>query len=166
MESIDILLVEDTSTQAVIMQQCLAAGGYTVKIKKSAEDALNFLAENKATYVLTDINLPEMDGYELARTIKSDPNSKQTTVVLLVTLKNVEDLTDILNSNADSFMLKELRRDYFLSAFQNIACGGDNNPLLASSGGQYSSTSAVNMLSSCVHAIVHHQRQLAESSAK
>ena len=177
-ETIDVLLVEDTSTQAIIMQQRLVAGGYTVKIKKSAEEALSFLSENKASYVLTDINLPEMDGYELAKKIKSEPNGSEIVVVLLVTLKDVEDLVDILNSEADSLMLKELRREYFLSAFQNIAAASlkdefDDAMLNftaqqrnVSKNVRCKSRSTVNMLSSCVHALVHHQRQLAESAAK
>lgn len=168
----DVLLVEDTSTQAVIMKQSLSAGGYSVKIAKSAEDALDFMSSNKVCYVLTDINLPEMDGYELSRIIKAESKWQDVAVILLVTLKDVDDIVGILESKADNFMLKELRRDYFLSAFQRASqiskCVDHADPkyklrLHEEVTVDCSPQCLANMLISSVHAIVHNQSQLAEA---
>ena len=88
MDTIDILLVEDTSTQAIIMKLMIESSGLSVEIKKTAEDALVYLESVRPGVVLSDINLPEMDGYEMTRIIKSNGNWKGIHVVLLVAFKD------------------------------------------------------------------------------
>jgi CheY-like chemotaxis protein len=173
-ENADILLVEDTSTQAIIMQQMLASSGYTVDISKSAEDALIYLQTKKPRFLLTDINLPEMDGYELSRQIKADAGWKGITVVLLVALKDREEFIEIVNSKADNFMMKLLKRDYFLPAFEKVKQFADKQSESSSQARvEHSDENSshelsvcpqtiFNMLGTCFETIISQQRQLAE----
>ncbi|MBX9688755.1 MAG: response regulator [Candidatus Obscuribacterales bacterium] len=167
---VDVLLVEDTSTQAIIMQQMLISAGQSVQIKKSAEDALSFLESEKPSIILTDINLPEMDGYEMSRKIKADPSLKDVPVVLLVALKNRDEIVEIIESNADSFMLKLLRKDYFIPTFQEILKNTRDsaNPVTAAikiEGKEIycRPQNILNMLLSCVDIVVNQQRQTVDS---
>ena len=68
---VSILLVEDQLTQAVLMQHQLKKGGFLVKLARSGVAALNELEQGQYDLVLTDINMPQMNGYELTQAVKN-----------------------------------------------------------------------------------------------
>jgi PleD family two-component response regulator len=167
--SVDILLVEDTSTQSILMQHMLNSAGYSVHACISAEDALKYIKSARPAMILSDINLPEMDGFQLSRFIKDNAELRSTPVVLLIAFKDREDVFRALESGADDLMLKLLHRDYFIPSFSSIwhrvSSPGPNNAIIKTSV-QYGSTSRriegssiqiLNMLFSCFDTVVHQQ---------
>lgn len=108
-----ILLVEDTLTQAMYMQHILEQGGFKVTLARSGEKALTALGENKdIDLVLTDINMPGMDGYELVNEIK---NTRPIPCILLLTAQLSEEVQKILASVADGLVFKSNNGDKFLA---------------------------------------------------
>ena len=101
----EILIVEDTKTQMLILEGLLVDSGFDVETASDGESALAYCREGEARVVLTDINMPGMNGYELCKKIKADPKMKAAfPVILLESLSDSRSLVDILASGADAFI--------------------------------------------------------------
>jgi signal transduction histidine kinase len=101
-----ILIVEDSSTQAMLLQNVLGKGGYDGFIARNGEEALRLVRERRPAAVITDINMPGMDGYELCRLIKTDPHLWDIPVILLTSLSSPQDIIRGLECCADNFIMK------------------------------------------------------------
>jgi PAS domain S-box-containing protein len=118
----EILIVEDSPTQAEQLKYLLEQHGYTVLAANSGKQALALIDKHKPLLVISDIVMPEMDGYELCRQIKSDKSNRDTPVILLTSLSNAEDVLDGLECGADNFITKPYNEEYLLLHIeQNIA---------------------------------------------
>jgi CheY-like chemotaxis protein len=102
----DILVVEDSPTQAERLEQMLTAQGYTVRVVPGGVEALAALLVRRPTLVLTDINMPHMDGYALCRQIKADPRFRQIPVILLTSLTDPEWHAKSQAAGADNYITK------------------------------------------------------------
>ncbi|MGD9683299.1 MAG: response regulator [Candidatus Obscuribacterales bacterium] len=108
---IQVLLVEDTLTQAMLFQHQLERSGISTRVARSGMKALETLKESRPRLVLSDINMPEMSGYELCRAIKGNPETEDLTFVLLGTALKTEEIVEIVNCGADDFLLKNLEEE-------------------------------------------------------
>jgi len=117
-----ILMVEDTLTQAMMLQHMLESNGYSVQHAKDGADAIRMLSDNSASpdVILTDVNMPGMDGYEFCQKLKSDDKLRKIPVVLLASLLEASDIIKIIESGADNFMLKQYDQDYFITRLRGI----------------------------------------------
>jgi len=111
-----VLIVEDMIVQAMRLQQVLATAGVTTtKVVKSGQEALSLLGEDQSwDVVISDVNMPEMDGFELCKRLKSQPQTKQIPVLLLVSLKDAAEPIKALQYGADNFLVKEYEKEYFV----------------------------------------------------
>src|SRR4051794_18221681 len=98
-----ILIVEDSLTQAMMLQRLLSSHGFDVKAARNGREALTAMDCELPSLVITDINMPEMDGYELCRRIKDAAASRETPVILLTSLSDPRDILRGLECGADSF---------------------------------------------------------------
>ena len=115
-----ILIVEDSATQAKQLEAMLSRYGYDVSIAYSAKEALEFLQKTRPDLVITDILMPETDGFELCRQIKTSPSLKSTTVVLLTQLSDPREVIRGLACGADDFIVKPYNEDLLLSRIKTI----------------------------------------------
>jgi two-component system cell cycle response regulator len=117
-----ILMVEDTLTQAMMLQHMLESDGYTVQHAKDGQDALRILGETSdfPDLIITDINMPGLDGYQMCQKIKSEDKWRKIPIVLLASLLEAADIIKIIDSGADNFMLKQYDEDYFLTRLRGI----------------------------------------------
>lgn len=118
--NIEILIVEDSPTQAVKLQFFLEKQGYGVNVARNGVEALTYLRDKKPGIVVSDIVMPEMDGYELCRRIRADMRLKDLPVLLLTTLSEPEDIVKGLDSGADNFLTKPYDENILLSRIQYI----------------------------------------------
>ena len=110
-----ILIVEDSSTQAKQIELSLKPLGHTVTTACSAEEALALLKKQKALIVISDILMPDMDGYQLCKAIKFDTGLKDMPVVLLTRLSDPKEIIKGLESGADDFIVKPYSEDLLLT---------------------------------------------------
>jgi CheY-like chemotaxis protein len=78
-----ILVVDDNATNLKLARVLLASEGYEVHTASDAEEALELLATFMPDLILMDIQLPGMDGLELTRKLKADPQRRHITIVAL-----------------------------------------------------------------------------------
>ena len=117
---IEILIAEDSPTQAEQLEHCLSARGYSVSMAGDGKQALAAALENKPDMLITDVVMPEMDGYELCRKIKSSETLKDIPVVLLTSLSRPQDILRGLECGADSFIRKPYDDKYLASRVEYI----------------------------------------------
>ena len=90
--NVEIVIAEDSTAQAMFLMQALEEGGYGVRRGKNGEEALRLIRERRPQMVISDIEMPEMDGYNLCRSIKADASLSDLPVILLSTLSDPEDI--------------------------------------------------------------------------
>lgn len=117
---IEILIVEDSPTQAEHLRNILEQNAYRVLIARHGREALTLLSRHRPTLVISDILMPEMDGYELCRRIKADENLKDIPVILLTTLSDPTDVLRALECGASNFITKPYDKKYLLSRIHYI----------------------------------------------
>ena len=115
-----ILIVEDSPTQAMKLRHVLERHDYKVTATANGREALAALAVQVPTLVITDINMPEMDGYELCRRIKDDAALQQVPVILLTSLSDPQDILKGLECGADNFIVKPYDEEFLLSRIQYV----------------------------------------------
>ncbi|WP_448382702.1 response regulator [Desulfosoma sp.] len=115
-----ILVVEDSFTQAVKLQSLLEHNGFHVTLAHDGAAALSILQRTRPTMVISDIVMPEMDGYELCRRIKSDKSTADIPVILVTQLSEPEDILKGLECGADNFITKPYDENFLLSRIQYI----------------------------------------------
>jgi two-component system cell cycle response regulator len=101
-----ILVVEDDVTQALLTRRRLQGRGYQVTLAQDGHEAMNIVARGQCQMVISDINMPAVDGYTLCRHIKSNPRLRHIPVILLSTLSSTEHILEGLNAQADFFLAK------------------------------------------------------------
>lgn len=115
-----ILLVEDTLTQALLIQHQLKKAGYTNKLARSGKAALEEMEKDSYGIILSDINMPGMDGYQLCNEIKSKDAWKDIPFILLATPVEKHEILKMLESGAENFILKAYDESAFLAKLEEI----------------------------------------------
>ena len=116
----EILVVEDSFTQALLIQAVLEEADYRVGLAKNGLEALKYLKGRKPDLVVSDIIMPEMDGYEMCRRIKENDTLKHIPVMLLTSLSDPEDVIRGLECGADNFITKPYKESFLLARIKSI----------------------------------------------
>jgi len=118
--AVEILVAEDSPTQAIQLKHLLEEAGYSVRTTDNGKQALVALRRWKPALVISDIMMPEMDGYTLCKVIKSNKRLKEIPVFLLTSLSSPEDIIMGLKCGADNFVRKPYDPSYLLSRVRYI----------------------------------------------
>ena len=113
-----ILIAEDSPTQAQRLRYFLEQQGYEVRACANGRLALTEAAQFRPALLISDVVMPQMDGYELTRRIKADPALADIPVILVTTMSDPEDVIRGLACGADSFILKPYEERYLLGRVQ------------------------------------------------
>jgi len=116
----EILIVEDSRTQAEELRHILESSEYRIHVAFSGREALEYLGTHAPSAVISDIVMPEMNGFELCRRIKKDPRLQGMPVILLTSLSDTDDVIRGLECGADNFITKPVESQYLLSRIQGV----------------------------------------------
>jgi DNA-binding NtrC family response regulator len=100
-----VLIVEDDAAQRVGLQQLLRSWGYTVDAALNGQDALQKIAVERPTIVLSDLVMPAMGGLDLLRALKQQPDP-DVTVVLMTAQGTVETAVEAIKQGAYDYVSK------------------------------------------------------------
>lgn len=107
----NILVVDDNSKNLQIISMALSKYGYKVAVANSGLSGLKYLERKLPDLILLDIMMPEMDGYELCKIIKSNPEYKHIPVIFLTAKSDLKDLIEGFNIGAVDYLLKPFRNE-------------------------------------------------------
>ncbi len=117
----DILVVDDEPQMLIALHETLRRKGYSVTTAGSAMEALCRLREKYYRLVITDMRMPELDGMDLLRKVKS--TSPQTPVVMLTAYGTIQSAVDAMRIGAFDYLLKPFSSES-LEAVVRRAMGG------------------------------------------
>ena len=115
-----ILIAEDSPTQAEQLKYFLEKHQYKVLVAKDGKEAIGMVLEHRPSLVITDIAMPEMNGYELCKEIKSHDKTMNIPVILLTSFSRSEDVMEGISCGADNFLTKPFREEYLVSHIEQI----------------------------------------------
>ncbi|HJV67360.1 MAG TPA: response regulator [Geomonas sp.] len=118
-----ILIVDDSPTQAKLLEQVLSVHGYRVCVAQNGAEALLQVVERRPALVISDILMPEMDGFELCRRIRGSGEIKDTPIILLTHLNDPADVLHSLEAGADYFVSKPYSNRLLLSRISSVLQG-------------------------------------------
>jgi response regulator RpfG family c-di-GMP phosphodiesterase len=104
--NVEILIVEDSPLEAEMLRRCLDKAGYRITLTKNGEEGLLAARARCPALVVSDINMPVMNGYDLCRRIKYDEVLWNIPVILLTSLSEPENIIQAINAGTDSYITK------------------------------------------------------------
>lgn len=117
---VEILIVEDSATQAEGLKYTLERHGFGVSSARNGLEALGAMRKKMPDLVISDIIMPEMDGFELCGRMKNEPSMKGLPLILLTALSDAADVLRGLECGADSFITKPYDEKYLLARIDHI----------------------------------------------
>jgi DNA-binding response OmpR family regulator len=115
-----ILIAEDSPTQAEKLKYLLEKHNYKVLVAKDGKEAIGMVIEHNPSLVITDIQMPVMNGYDLCKEIKSREKTMNIPVILLTSFSRSEDVMEGISCGADNFLTKPFREEYLVSHIEQI----------------------------------------------
>lgn len=103
-----ILVIDDEPTQRILTREALEQRGYRVEEAESGEAGLQLAQELKPALILLDVLMPGMDGFEVCRRIRLDPNLVRTPVVIVTALEDLESIEVGFKAGATDFIAKPI----------------------------------------------------------
>ena len=101
-----ILVVDDIPANVKLLEARLLAEYYDVLTATNGRDAIETCENGKVDVVLLDVMMPEMDGFEVCRRLKSDPATSHIPIIMVTALDQVSDRIRGLEAGADDFLTK------------------------------------------------------------
>ena len=102
-----IILVEDDLFLHELYSDTLINAGYIVVSARDGEEGLKIIRTNlDAKLILLDLMLPKLNGIDVLREIKKDPNTKNLSVIVLTNLNEQEIIQDALKLGANAYLVK------------------------------------------------------------
>lgn len=102
-----ILLVEDSRTQALRFQLELLRYGLTIEIANNGTRGLAAARATRPDAIILDVDLPELDGYSVCRSLKADPQTADIPVVMLTHRDQAQDALEGLEIGAVDYIPKD-----------------------------------------------------------
>jgi len=116
-----ILVIDDSIAIRTMQQTLLESEGFKVLTAADGLKALQMLGNHQVDLVLSDVQMPNMDGFELTRAIKSRDRTKKLPVVLITSLGSEDDIAAGLQAGADAHIVKkELTRSELLKTINQL----------------------------------------------
>ncbi|MFC0132927.1 hybrid sensor histidine kinase/response regulator [Massilia eurypsychrophila] len=119
-EQFEVLIVEDSPTQAERLRRLIQSAGYRVRVASNGQRALNLIRERLPQLIVSDIVMPEMNGYDLCRALKADAALAAIPVILVTALNDAKDIIRGIESGADNFIRKPYSEDYLLNRIGQV----------------------------------------------
>jgi CheY-like chemotaxis protein/nitrogen-specific signal transduction histidine kinase len=114
-----IMVAEDNPVNQMLILKILDKLGYKADLATTGKEAINMLAEKYYDLLLMDVQLPEMDGLEATRYIRSN-FSKQPTIVAMTANAMIEDREECLQAGMDNYLTKPIKLDAFMTVLKEI----------------------------------------------
>lgn len=126
---VHILLVEDNEGDILLTLEAFEESKIksNISVVRNGQEALDFLykragyeQESKPDLILLDINIPILNGHEVLKIVKHDPELKKIPVIMLTTSSSTKDINLSYENYANSYVIKPIEMEEFLKAMLKI----------------------------------------------
>lgn len=134
MKDSKILFAEDSTIQGTILKKLLTQRGFDVRWAKNGEEGWNILQDFQPSLIISDVEMPILDGYEFCSRIKKDLNFRNIPVVLCSSLSDPEDIIRGIECGANGYITKPYEESFLMYRIESILNNmeqdvEDNNPI-------------------------------------
>jgi two-component system, cell cycle response regulator len=121
MDHIDeILIVDDELFNLKLLRAILSTGPYHTSTASNGEEALKKVGEDAPDLILLDVMMPGMDGYEVTKRLKNDPDTRDIPIILVTALDGAENKIRGLEAGADEFLNKPVDKAEILARVKSL----------------------------------------------
>jgi DNA-binding response OmpR family regulator len=120
MEGIKILIVDDEPNIVLSLDYLVRKKGYTPFIARNGSEALAIAEKEKPNLVVLDIMMPDIDGYEVCKQIKSNTSLAHTKIIFLSAKSRQEDIDKGLAMGADQYVTKPFSTKQIMQEIINL----------------------------------------------
>jgi len=117
-----ILTIDDSKTMRDMLMLTLADAGFDVIQAVDGKEGVDLLERENVDVVITDINMPRMDGYEVVRQLRARPEHKTTPILVLTTESEVEKKNIARNAGATGWLVKPFDPERLVATVRKVAC--------------------------------------------
>lgn len=115
-----ILVIDDEEPILLLLQTVLNVYGYEAIKAPSPEQAFARIAEDLPDLIILDVSMPEMNGYEVCRKIKSNPETKDIPIIMITALALEQDRKQALQAGANGFLFKPFDPKVVIKAIESL----------------------------------------------
>ena len=101
-----LLVVDDNRVNRLLIGRALEQLGHTVTFAENGRDALEALRQRPVDLVLLDIEMPEMDGYQVLEALAADPRLRDVPVVMMSSVEEVDSVARCIEMGAEDYLFK------------------------------------------------------------
>lgn len=113
--SFSVLAVDDVPINLILVQKMLARFNFQMSTAANGQAALDAVAAKKPDLILLDLMMPGIDGFEVLRRIRENPETADIRIVILSALNSNEDVVKGYNLGADDFIMKPIIMEKLLT---------------------------------------------------
>jgi CheY-like chemotaxis protein len=110
-----VLAVDDIPLNLLLVQKMLARYNFKMRTAANGQQALDAVSSEKPDLILLDLMMPGIDGFEVIRRLKNNPDTADIRIVILSALNSNEDVVKGFNLGADDFIMKPIIMEKLLS---------------------------------------------------
>lgn len=120
--NIRILTIDDSKTMRDMLMLTLADAGFDVIQAVDGKEGVDLLERENVDVVITDINMPRMDGYEVVRQLRARPEHKTTPILVLTTESEVDKKNIAREAGATGWLVKPFDPERLIATVRKVAC--------------------------------------------
>jgi two-component system chemotaxis response regulator CheY len=115
-----ILIVDDSASMRALQHHVLRGAGYEVIEAGDGEEALRMLDAMKVSLIITDLNMPGLDGVELIRAVRGSATHKRTPILMVTTHSGDEKKREGRTAGATAWMVKPFEPEQLLAIMKRL----------------------------------------------
>jgi CheY-like chemotaxis protein len=115
-----ILIIEDNEQNMYMLSYLLEQSGYTIIKAYNGKDGFSLAHENNPEIILIDIQLPDMDGYEICNKLRYNGLPKKTTIIAVTSYAMGGDKEKAIEAGADGYLEKPINPETFVLEMEKI----------------------------------------------
>ena len=111
----NVLAVDDIPLNLILVQKMLMRFNFKMRTAANGQAALDAVAQQKPDLILLDLMMPGIDGFEVIRRLRENPDTADIRIVILSALNSNEDVVKGYNMGADDFIMKPIIMEKLLT---------------------------------------------------
>lgn len=119
--TLTVMTVDDSRTMRDMVTYTLKEAGYNVLEAEDGKEAMGVLTANKADVVITDLNMPNMDGISLIKNLRATPNYRATPILMLTTEADEAKKNAGREAGATGWIVKPFNPEKLLAVVKKVS---------------------------------------------
>ena len=117
-----VLVVDDSRAVRMILSRTLREIGFEVREAANGREAMAVMGPEKDSYglVLADWNMPEVNGFELLKQLRQDPDLESLKVIMVTTETEIEQMSAALEAGANEYVMKPFTREILVEKLELV----------------------------------------------